>query len=216
MILNSGTITGKLFGIKSTGNNSEMYTNTGTIIGQIGAMSLSDAVSRVTNIGLFDGLVKLGGGGTGSMALRAFRVMCLAVCVPIASGAGKMMTSCLATMAQIFCADVGGEDSVYGGAGADNLRGGADNDYLFGGIEADISTGGTGYDRLSGGAGTDTFVFFGRQGTDRVADFLNNVDKLDLRAFDFDGVAAVQALSSAAAFGLRIDVPGEGLILHTD
>jgi serralysin len=58
----------------------------------------------------------------------------------------------------------------------------------------------------------DTFVFSRGQGTDRVTDFVNNVDKLDLRAFDFANLAAVKAVSDAAAFGLKIDVPGEGVI----
>ena len=53
------------------------------------------------------------------------------------------------------------------------------------------------------------------QGTDRVTDFVNNVDKLDLRAFDLGSVAAVTALASASGFGLRIDVPGEGMIFVT-
>jgi hypothetical protein len=55
-------------------------------------------------------------------------------------------------------------------------------------------------------------VFARGQGTDRVTDFVNNIDKLDLRAFDFANVAAVAALASASSFGLRIDVPGEGMI----
>jgi hypothetical protein len=46
----------------------------------------------------------------------------------------------------------------------------------------------------------------------QIGAFADNVDKLDLRAFDFASVAGVKALASDAAFGLRIDVPGEGVI----
>jgi hypothetical protein len=46
----------------------------------------------------------------------------------------------------------------------------------------------------------------------QIGAFADNVDRLDLRAFDFASVAAVKAVASDAAFGLRIDVPGEGVI----
>jgi hypothetical protein len=56
------------------------------------------------------------------------------------------------------------------------------------------------------------FVFLRGQGTDRVTDFVNGADRLDLRAFDFASLAAVAALASASTSGLRIDVPGEGML----
>jgi Ca2+-binding RTX toxin-like protein len=65
---------------------------------------------------------------------------------------------------------------------------------------------------MTGGTGVDTFVFARGQGTDRVTDFVNGVDRLDLRAFDFANVAAVKAVASANGLGLRIDVPGEGVL----
>ena len=83
---------------------------------------------------------------------------------------------------------------------------------MSGGAGADILRGGEGDDRLSGGTLADTFVFTRGQGTDRLVDFQNGFDLLDLRAFDFASVAAVTALASASGFGLRIDVPGEGVI----
>jgi Ca2+-binding RTX toxin-like protein len=114
-----------------------------------------------------------------------------------------------------------GADKVYGGAADDDLSGGAGNDLLLGGLEDDILRGGGdldtlygggGDDTLTGGVGADTFVFSVNQGTDRITDFANNVDKIDLRAFDFDNFTQLRALSSASALGVRIDLPGEGML----
>jgi serralysin len=212
VLRNTGTIAGSIFGIFSDGNSSEIYTNTGTITGLNGAMFLSDAVSLVTNTGLLDGSVNLGGGadrfnGSGGVQGDVF-------------GGNGADTVWGGQADDNLSGDVGadilrgraGDDVLYGGAAGDNLRGGADDDFLFGGTEADFLTGGLGDDRLNGGTGADTFVFARGQGTDRIADFVNGVDKLDLRAFDFANVAAVKALASASSFGLRIDVPGEGVV----
>jgi Ca2+-binding RTX toxin-like protein len=109
----------------------------------------------------------------------------------------------------------GADDTLIGDAGDDMLRGGQGDDLISGGAGNDTITGGADDDSLSGGAGADTFVFARGQGTDRVTDFVNNVDKLDLRAFDFASFAAVKAVSDGAVFGLKIDVPGEGVIFVT-
>lgn len=105
-----------------------------------------------------------------------------------------------------------GDDDLSGGIGLDLLQGGEGDDILRGGGDADRLLGGLGDDTLNGGAGADTFVFLRYQGTDRITEFANDVDKLDLRAFDFANVAAVVALASANPLGLRIDLPGEGVL----
>ena len=80
-------------------------------------------------------------------------------------------------------------DSIWGGAGADNLNAGAGNDLLNGGRGADTLfgdrgadrlIGGGGDDRMAGGAGADVFVFAGAFGRDRISDFQDGVDRLDL------------------------------------
>jgi Ca2+-binding RTX toxin-like protein len=85
---------------------------------------------------------------------------------------------------------LGGKDILYGRAGNDYLLGGAGNDRLFGqsgadrlngGAGADKLSGGAGADRLIGGTGSDTFIFKGRWGNDRIDDFQNGFDKIDLR-----------------------------------
>lgn len=114
-----------------------------------------------------------------------------------------------------------GTDTMWGGSGDDILIGSGDNDTLLGGdgddslqggTERDRMVGGAGDDTLAGGTDIDTFVFLRNQGTDIITDFVNDLDKIDLRAFDFANSAAVIALSSFAALGLRIDLPGEGVL----
>ncbi len=65
-----------------------------------------------------------------------------------------------------------GDNWAWGGGGDDTLRGGAGNDYL---------NGGDGEDLLIGGEGVDTFVF---GNGDRVTDFQNSSDWIDILALD--------------------------------
>ncbi|WP_019867241.1 calcium-binding protein [Methylovulum miyakonense] len=70
------------------------------------------------------------------------------------------------------------------GAGIDtllnfeNLTGGAFNDTLLGNGNNNVLNGNAGGDRLTGGGGADTFVFNSKIGSDTVADFATNADKL--------------------------------------
>ena len=54
--------------------------------------------------------------------------------------------------------NLGGNDSITGGAGNDVLAGGSGNDTITGGAGDDTITGGAGSDLLTGGLGADTFV----------------------------------------------------------
>lgn len=107
-----------------------------------------------------------------------------------------------------------GDDTISGGSEADRVYGGSGDDFVYGGagLFDDTLWGGVGDDTLSGSTGVDTFVFARGQGADQITDFTNDGDRLDLRAFDFASLAAVVALASASSLGLRIDVPGEGVI----
>ena len=68
-----------------------------------------------------------------------------------------------------------GNDRVLGLGGADVLKGGSGNDVL---------TGGAGNDLLEGDSGADRFVLAAGDGHDRVRDFENGIDRIDLRAFE--------------------------------
>ena len=73
-----------------------------------------------------------------------------------------------------------GVDSLFGGANNDMLVGGGDNDYLFGGNGNDYLDGGDKFDQMTGEAGEDVFAFVGNWRHDRVMDFENGKDILNL------------------------------------
>jgi Ca2+-binding RTX toxin-like protein len=83
----------------------------------------------------------------------------------------------------------GGADIIDGLDGADELLGNAGDDVLHGGAGDDLLVGGAGLDVLCGGTGGDLFRFSdGDSGTgtaaDGITDFVNVVDKVDLRGID--------------------------------
>jgi serralysin len=103
-----------------------------------------------------------------------------------------------------------GNDTLFGGDGNDTLQGGADadklignlgndrllgdagNDSLWGYAGNDLLEGGAGNDSLIGGAGSDRFIFRNGFGTDRVSDFVDNVDTLVFGGGLWDGSMSVR------------------------
>ncbi|NOR62447.1 MAG: alkaline metalloproteinase [Rhodobacteraceae bacterium] len=81
----------------------------------------------------------------------------------------------------------GGHDILRGGGGRDKLDGGAGNDRLEGGI---------GRDKLVGGTGNDTFVFKQGWAVDRVSDFEDNVDTIELDSALVSGLTIQQILDT--------------------
>jgi serralysin len=74
-----------------------------------------------------------------------------------------------------------GNDKLYGGIGNDALTGDSGNDRLYGSDGRDTLSGSAGNDILSGGSGADTFRFKGKWNADKITDFRNAVDHIDLR-----------------------------------
>jgi len=83
-------------------------------------------------------------------------------------------------------------DVLFGGAGNDTIFGFYGNDRLFGGAGADRLVGEIGDDWLAGGVGYDVFAYTSRSfGSDTIADFNTNGDKIDLAGLgvgDFDSL----------------------------
>jgi len=75
-----------------------------------------------------------------------------------------------------------GDDRLEGSNGFDVLNGDAGDDRLEGNAGRDTLDGGTGTDVLRGGIGADTFVFRAGSGNDRVADFQNTFDAIEIEA----------------------------------
>ena len=100
----------------------------------------------------------------------------------------------------------GGMDIIDGGSGRDNLHGGRQDDQVSGGAGNDFISGGHGDDRLEGGldndsllggSGNDTFIFTLEGGRDKVRDFTQGEDLLDVADLgitsldDFDSMGPV-------------------------
>lgn len=79
-----------------------------------------------------------------------------------------------------------GKDTLRGGGGSDHLDGGQGLDRLFGDAGADRLDGGTGKNLLKGGAGADVFVH-AAAGSDRIRDFRDDLDTLELDSGLWDG-----------------------------
>jgi len=73
-----------------------------------------------------------------------------------------------------------GKDRLIGGGGNDNLLGSSGNDVLLGNGGQDTLDGGAGVDVITTGAGRDRIILQRDRGFDRVTDFRNNQDKIDL------------------------------------
>jgi len=81
-----------------------------------------------------------------------------------------------------------GVDILFGNSGNDTLYGGQDADILAGGSGKDTLDGGSGNDWLIGGDGADTFIFKLGYGDDRITDFVNDQDMIDLSSFGFSNI----------------------------
>ena len=109
---------------------------------------------------------------------------------------------------------LGGDDDLRGGSGNDSINGGEGRDRIEGNRGDDFINGGTGNDNLFGGTGNDFFIFedVTDMGFDRIKDFANGFDQINLSDFGFATFGDVSALASNAGSGdMRIDL-GVGTI----
>jgi 2',3'-cyclic-nucleotide 2'-phosphodiesterase (5'-nucleotidase family) len=92
-----------------------------------------------------------------------------------------------------------GNDTLAGGAGNDRLLGDGGNDQLSGGDGDDLLNGGEGQNTLIGGAGVDTFIL-GFRGTNRIRDFVDRQDRLQLGfGLFFEGLRISQGTGTDAS-----------------
>lgn len=76
-----------------------------------------------------------------------------------------------------------GNDRLYGGEGVDRLNGGDGNDVLFGSYDVGLMTGGAAADRFDFNELEETFANAGTD-RDRILDFVNGVNVIDLSTMD--------------------------------
>ena len=85
-------------------------------------------------------------------------------------------------------------DRVVGGGGNDELRGDKGDDVVIGNSGNDRINGGEDNDNLFGGADADTFVFDRDSGADRIRDFGDGADQIDLRDYDIGSFAGLDIM----------------------
>ena len=216
---NSGTISASLTGVTFTDGACTLV-NTGTIVGRNGpAVDASGEADVVRNAGGIVGEVRLDGGDDLYVASRGGWVD-----GTVTGGEGAdLLTGASADdllsggLGEDRLRGRGGEDeldggddrdALAGGGGDDLLQGGAANDVLRGGGGDDVLDGDGGRDLLFGGGGADRFVFDPGEGIDRVLDFENDVDLLDLSAYGLADKAAFKALVTVEDGNLVVDLGG--------
>lgn len=107
-----------------------------------------------------------------------------------------------------------GKDFVNGGNGNDDIRGNGLQDVLIGGKGADSINGGSGEDRLdgeegadklTGGSESDTFVYWDDYANDKIVDFEDGLDRIDMIGnSSFTSFLDVQAV--AVQNGSKVDI----------
>lgn len=101
-----------------------------------------------------------------------------------------------------------GRDNLFGGRGSDLLNGEGGRDNIFGGLGNDTIDGGAGNDIMFGGGGRDTFVFTNGSDKDRIVNFRDGKDMIDLSGYE--GISSFDDLDiTGSVFSTRIDL-GEG------
>ena len=110
-----------------------------------------------------------------------------------------------------------GHDKLHGGSGNDALAGDSGNDRLYGDSGKDTLTGGAGKDILTGGTGADAFRFKGKWSADKIVDFRNSSDRIDLRgnglSFKELSIAKGHGDSDGVADDVIIKADGQSITL---
>ncbi len=92
-----------------------------------------------------------------------------------------------------------GADTLEGGLGNDTLHGSSGNDSLSGNIGNDTLIGGDGMDTLIGGSGQDVFVIANNGSTDRIQDFEDGFDLIQLDGgLNFSDLTITQGIDAEA------------------
>ena len=142
----------------------------------------------------------------------------LAVTGPQMTGEGHDIIRNIENVAGGFGSDrIGGSsrsNELIGNFGNDTLSGAGGNDTLRGGDGADLLIGGRGNDFLFGGLGRDVFQFNSGSGSDRIRDFENGIDRIQVLGVAFDSLTFAQdgnsTLITYGANVIRVDgiLPG--------
>ncbi len=109
--------------------------------------------------------------------------------------------------------DASGGNAI-GGTGDDRILGSSGGDTMNGGGGADWLHDGAGSDTLTGGAGADVFVFSKDGATDRITDYVDGVDRIDVSSWG--RIYSAQSLTiTPTANGVDITYGAERLIVQS-
>lgn len=109
-----------------------------------------------------------------------------------------------------------GRDRVKGGGGDDLVNGGGGNDRVIGGNGVDTLDGGSGSDRYNGGLGADTLIFEVDGVSDKINDFEDGLDLIDVSAFGIGDIDAIIETGSQVGLDAVIDFGGGDTIVIED
>ncbi|MBB5516684.1 Ca2+-binding RTX toxin-like protein [Rubricella aquisinus] len=104
-------------------------------------------------------------------------------------------------------------DTITGGAQNDVIDGRGGRDVLEGGAGDDFLTDGRARDILTGGDGVDTFIFHRDNATDRITDFQDGLDRIDLRDYGLAGFDALDIRPNRD--GANIFIGAEKLVVDS-
>lgn len=174
-ITNAGIVEGREYAIHSEGT--VKLKNTGAIIGDV---ELGVGADRIdTRGGLVRGAL-IGGEGDDLYLISSARIKIIdngaSFGDAVRSTASYTLTGGLDHLTLLGSRNI----AASGNAGANELYGNKGHNRLDGGAGEDYLSGGAGNDRLTGGADADTFHFTRGYDVDRIADFTDGVDLLDL------------------------------------
>jgi len=102
---------------------------------------------------------------------------------------------------------------LFGSSHGDSLTGDSNNNFLLGDGGDDVLSGGAGIDKLFGGSGADSFLFGAGDEFVYVADFEDDVDKIDLSDFGFSTIEEALENFDQRGDHARFFMNGETLLI---
>lgn len=109
-----------------------------------------------------------------------------------------------------------GNDRVKGNSGDDIVLGGGGNDRVIGGGGSDTLDGGAGSDRYHGGFGADTLIFSADGVSDKINNFQDGLDLIDVSAFAIADIDAIIGTGRQIGEDLILDFGGGDTIIIED
>jgi Ca2+-binding RTX toxin-like protein len=224
-----------LMGSVDLGDKDDIFLNYGQVLGTVAggtgndtfgiygdqSLKILEKAGEGTDTVLSDGSIDL---GAGDFAGQSIENLTLTGNSGLFGSGNALDNIVIGNTAGNTLSGRGGHDSLQGGGGDDDLSGGIGNDKLAGGDGEDSLVGGNGEDRLSGdnnddvltgGGGADVFIFATGSGVDRITDFQNGLDRINVKGFTgIDDFGDVKAHLKVSGDDLVIKVGTDKLVIE--